>query len=343
MQIFSSFGRVLLPFPLVSAALVMPPAVVSGTTRMNTTVPITTHPRTSCESPAVAPRLPITLPTTHISDQGINDDVFGVSACIDGEGPYLFELDTGSTISVIIPQLANSLRLPAGEKVTVTGSKAPIDTAHISRMSLGGVTLAPDNFLRATTSFVGFDGIIGGDVLSRFGAVEFDLQDNRVTLANSEGLQFNATTPYSLYGISVTPTWLSHRLPMFATNGWDGAIMYHVDQGVVPVVNVEFGKRESARMVLDSGASISSISTSSARSAALTWTGRYAEIGLFGGAEKVKLEEAASWRIGDAALPDTYLFVGPGTDSFAGSIGENVVDHFSYFVIDYRDAEVLFH
>jgi hypothetical protein len=108
---------------------------------------------------------------------------------IDGRGPFAFALDTGASYSVIDQELADELNLPsAGPPVEVTGVAA---TAEAGQVRAGGwrvgvVPLPGDTMVTLDLSEpnrrLKLRGLLGSDVLSRFGAVTVDYAHQRLVL-----------------------------------------------------------------------------------------------------------------------------------------------------------------
>ncbi len=108
---------------------------------------------------------------------------------IAGHGPYAFALDTGASHSVIDRELAEQLGLPtAGSAVEVTGVAA---TAEAGQVRVGGwrvgdVQLPGDTVVSLALSEpnhrLKMRGLLGSDVLSRFGAITVDYDRQRLLL-----------------------------------------------------------------------------------------------------------------------------------------------------------------
>lgn len=118
-----------------------------------------------------------------------------VPVMVERRGPYLFLLDTGASQTVIDWQLANRLNLPvAGRFGTGTAAVMPPTLIQIADWRIGDVDLAPTTVATADLSDLGLgvrvEGILGADVLNRFGAVTVDLRQGQLTIrqrAEEEG------------------------------------------------------------------------------------------------------------------------------------------------------------
>jgi predicted aspartyl protease len=108
---------------------------------------------------------------------------------IGGHGPFAFALDTGASHSVIDQDLADRLGLPsAGPAVEVTGVAA---TAEAGQVRVGGWRVGDVLLPGDTVVTIGLSepnrrlkmrGLLGSDVLSRFGAVTVDYDHQKLLL-----------------------------------------------------------------------------------------------------------------------------------------------------------------
>jgi hypothetical protein len=110
-----------------------------------------------------------------------------VPVYINNHGPYVFLLDTGSSISCVSPELAGALRLPrTGRTAQVSGviTSARVPLAMITTWKLGDVTLAPGTVALLDVSGTGasVSGLLGSDELSHFGAVTIDFRHQQLRL-----------------------------------------------------------------------------------------------------------------------------------------------------------------
>ena len=127
-----------------------------------------------------------------------------VNVCLGGQGPYPFVLDSGAGQSTIDAGLAERLHLAsAGPSSTFfgvgcTGSAQPVASGP---WSLEGVALAPQQLTAATLPQIGGKGepvgLLGSDVLARFGAVRIDFAARALLLPGSEGAALGATSEYT--------------------------------------------------------------------------------------------------------------------------------------------------
>ncbi|HLH27043.1 MAG TPA: retropepsin-like aspartic protease [Chloroflexota bacterium] len=143
-------------------------------------------------TPAPAPE-PGTVPL-HVARAG-GSVIALVDVTVHGQGPYDFVVDTGASRSVVDQQLAQQLGLPqvaAAPQVTGVSGPAAATVVRISDWSAGDVSL-PNGVVAAidlqlsdsaaAQQLIGrrLYGLIGSDVLSSFGVVTIDY--NQQTLA----------------------------------------------------------------------------------------------------------------------------------------------------------------
>ena len=119
-----------------------------------------------------------------------------VPITIDGHGPYNFALDTGAGITLIDTQLADDLQLPVtGGSVPVSGvgGAQDITPVHIDAWSAGKITLpSADIGKTSLSSFrnnADVRGLLGSDILSRFGRVTINYNTAELSISNAPAPQ----------------------------------------------------------------------------------------------------------------------------------------------------------
>ncbi|KUL36901.1 hypothetical protein ADL22_23735 [Streptomyces sp. NRRL F-4489] len=112
-----------------------------------------------------------------------------VPVTIQGEGPFRFVLDTGASSSAVGEDVARKLDLPrTGQRQPISGvtgtEKVPV--VEVSRWSAGktdlGSTEAIVIDMKASHGTPGIQGLLGSDVLSRFGRITVDYQGKALFL-----------------------------------------------------------------------------------------------------------------------------------------------------------------
>lgn len=115
-----------------------------------------------------------------------------VPVFIDGRGPLPFALDTGASRSLISASLAERLRLPArgsaGRLQGVTGA-ASAENFAVASWRAGTITLPPSMIAAigspaagAVSRLHGPVGLLGSDVLSRYGKIAIDYDKGLLVL-----------------------------------------------------------------------------------------------------------------------------------------------------------------
>jgi hypothetical protein len=115
-----------------------------------------------------------------------------VPVVIDGHGPFPFALDTGASRSLISATLASELHLPArgsaGMLQGVTGT-ASAENFAVASWRAGDITLPPSMVAAigspaagAVSRLHGPVGLLGSDVLSRYGKIAIDYDKGLLVL-----------------------------------------------------------------------------------------------------------------------------------------------------------------
>jgi predicted aspartyl protease len=111
-----------------------------------------------------------------------------VPVFIDGQGPFIFILDTGASTSLVDEALVQRLNIPTGDTVgPVTGVTGETTATQIrlEQWSAGDVALPPTTGvtlpLPEPQEGLGPQGLLGSDVLSQFGAVTIDYENGLLT------------------------------------------------------------------------------------------------------------------------------------------------------------------
>jgi hypothetical protein len=111
-----------------------------------------------------------------------------VPVFIDDEGPFRFALDTGASDTAVHLPLAEDLGLEMGQvrEITgVTGVGEAVDV-EVTDWRLGDVPLPPSTVgglpLPGAEDEMGFQGLLGSDILSTFGAITVDYEGGVLVL-----------------------------------------------------------------------------------------------------------------------------------------------------------------
>jgi hypothetical protein len=127
-----------------------------------------------------------------------------VNVCIGGHGPFPFVLDSGAGQSTIDAHLAERLHLASAGPASLfagvgcTGTARPVS---VVQWSLEGVNLAPQQLTSATLPQIGGKGepvgLLGSDVLARFGAVRIDFAAGDLVLPGPQGGPLSGDASYA--------------------------------------------------------------------------------------------------------------------------------------------------
>jgi predicted aspartyl protease len=272
-----------------------------------------------------------------------------VSLCIDGKGPFPFVLDSGSSSSSVDSQVVRALHLPAAGKTTKESGASCTTTTRpvkLASWSIGSMALQGQTVESSTIPNFGLHkapaGLLGSDVLSRFGAVRIDYQGQKLLLPGSEGPA--AAGEHVVKGAgsaTLTPTDLLPGYPAPTTVPMSVVYAHHQ---VLAIVAVQFASARLAFMV-DTGSSNSAVSTKAAATlklAALKKSAKVSGVGCEATAGQVK---SGAWSLSGTQLQkQTLLSIKlPVVSSagLAGLLGSDQLSHFGSVVLDYAGGRLL--
>lgn len=110
-----------------------------------------------------------------------------VPVFIQGQGPFAFALDTGASNTVVDSALARRLNLQledSGVEVSGVFSRQGAKTVRIDNWRMGEVRLASTRAIsfEMADEQINMQGLLGSDVLNRFGRVTIDYDQQRLYL-----------------------------------------------------------------------------------------------------------------------------------------------------------------
>lgn len=329
--------------------------------------------------PKSAPGLvPVALPRfqscqTHLSSSGTNlvvpvrvvrNATAGViivaGVCVNGHGPFSFLVDTGASTTTIDSRVAALLHLrPLGTvPLSGFGCDRTASFAKVSSLSVDGLSLEPQVVLVGplrSPLVPALGGLLGSDVLSRFGAVRIDFRADRLTLVGPE---------QPLSSSAIAGQGRTH-LKGDLTRGTTTTIAAVAVTDLAPVPNhsslefsearlmvvVQVGKHKLNPFVVDTGAADTVISPSLASQAHLVQSGADSR-GYAGLACPVRISHygmrswglstlAASGHSTKFALAPQSVFSAILPMDQAGLLGSSTLLSYSPVVIDYRDGDLL--
>jgi hypothetical protein len=133
------------------------------------------YPRTSQINQAAAP---ITIPFSEANNLVV------ISATLNGQGPFRFALDTGSSVHVLNREIAQHLGLKIiGPAVADSGNRStPAEVTEVSELRAGELTLTNQRiFVTPLPASYSFDGFLGANLFEQF-VVTIDFERSVVTL-----------------------------------------------------------------------------------------------------------------------------------------------------------------
>jgi predicted aspartyl protease len=301
----------------------------------------TTASQMACTGPTSTGVGGFRVPFTIRHDDGPQ---FVVEVCIEGEGPFPFIVDTGAEQSAITPVVAQKLKLPSAGKPEETeglGCKATATPRTIGSWSIGGITLGSEVAGSQPIGGLGSAGepvgLIGADVLSRFGAVRFDFVSSELVFPGPEGPAPTKTTEFQ--GPSKIP------VPRVLVSGSPRVIPLAVAMGrgfTSAVAGVSFAKGDTGAFLIDTGASQSVVTPSFARDAKLHSTGkRETSVSSACGTATVVSVASGPWSIGSVSLSSEAILSSALPGGLDGIFGADQLSRFRFFVLAYRSGELL--
>jgi Aspartyl protease len=293
----------------------------------------------SCHPVTATPPVPLTLVRANGGTTPI------VPVCIGGAGPYPFVLDTGAAASFVDSQLAKSLNLASAPSRSVAlgiGCVTTTNQVAVGSWSLGGIPLAGQPL--GTASVPGFGGsgspagVLGSDVLGRFGAIRIDYRARMLTVLAPEAAAPTITRIYRGQGAAAPPPLLVHQSPKAA------ALLTVLRSSTTAFVasDTVFGTSTPYPFVVASGSPLSVIEQATASHLALASTGSSVpapNVGCQGSAKQVR---SGTWTVGTVPQTPralaTVSLAGGTQNAVPGDIGSDVLSSWGSVVLDYRTA-----
>ncbi len=267
--------------------------------------------------------------------------------CIGGEGPYPFVLDSGAGQSTIEAGLAHRLHLasagPASEFAGVgcTGAAQPVS---VGAWSLDGVALAPQQMTAATLPQMGGKGepvgLLGSDVLSRFGGVRIDFDAGALVLPGPEGAPLARSSPYT--GPKGPPPAVLTQ----AERGTTVPLTVTPAPGDVSLsVAIRFAGGPRRDFVVDTGSSQSVVSSSVSRAQSLQGTDLAQRQSTVCSVITVPLVHSGTWSVPGVALHPQLIgstdFGTIGLSGTVGLLGSDQLRRYGWVVLDYADGQMV--
>jgi Aspartyl protease len=270
-----------------------------------------------------------------------------VNVCIAGQGPFPFVLDSGAGQSTIDAHLARRLHLPAAGQpeafagVNCTGTARPVS---VGGWSLEGLDLAPQQLTSATLPQIGGKGepvgLLGSDVLSRFGAVRIDFAAGDLLLPGPQGQPLPNEASYT------GPTGPAPSALLTQGGGTTVPATVSPLPGDVSVsVRVRFGGGPRRSFVVDTGSSQSVVSTSVARAESLSRTYLAQRQATVCSVITVPLVHTGPWSVpGQPLYPQLVGNTSFGAISLGGTqglLGSDQLKRYGWVVLDYAGGRLV--
>jgi hypothetical protein len=291
-----------------------------------------------------AVRLPIT-----VSHSGSPARMY-VDVCLDGQGPLPFIIDTGAATSLVDVRVADRLQLPkvgsprryAGVGCTVTTQLKGLLSWNVEGMPLAAQTVAVlgiPGFGRAGEPA----GLLGSDVLGRFGAVRFDFAAQTMTVPGPEGPP--PSTEKTVNGPFPIP------IPSVLVTGPPGSIvglgLIDAPTYVIVTTSVQFkGVFGTVAFAVDTGSSSSLVDTFVLPALNLAKTNFIDRTITVCSWISVPFVHSGRWSVGNVQLPPmTIASTNLGTlgrSGISGLLGLDEMSRFRYVIFDYAGAKLAF-
>jgi predicted aspartyl protease len=290
-----------------------------------------------------ATRVPITVST--VSGQVAEM----VNVCINGKGPYPFVIDSGAGESIIDAHLAATLGLShAGSRtefsgVGCTGKAQPV---RMKSWSVAGVPLAPQTLSAATLPDFGVAGqpvgLLGSDVLSRFGAVRVDFAAQTLTFGGPEGPALSNGDEEVRGPTGPPPAAVLTQGEM----GTTVPLTVTLTPGDISLnVRLRFGKGTYKDFIVDTGSSQSVVANALAKSARLAPSDLAQRQTTVCSTITAPLVHSGTWFIPGVVLHPQLLGsvnFGPiGAGGTAGLLGSDQLQRFGWVIFDYRGGRLV--
>jgi hypothetical protein len=243
-----------------------------------------------------------------------------VSVCIGGHGPFPFVLDSGAGQSTIDAHLAKRLHLASAGPATFfagigcTGMARPVS---VGQWSLEGVNLAAQQLTSASLPQIGGKGepvgLLGSDVLARFGAVRIDFAAGDLVLPGPQGEPLGGDASYT------GPVGPPPAPVLTQGGGTTVALTVSPLPGNISLsAPVRLGTGPRRSFVVDTGSSQSVVSSTVAKAQSLQRTNLAQRQATVCSVITVPLVHSGPW-----SLPGQPLYPQLVGDTSFGTIGQN--------------------
>jgi len=276
-----------------------------------------------------------------------SSDLAVVFVCIDGQGPYRFLLSTGASSSVIDPGLAKSLKLAGvrGAGIALHGVTCVATTPEVKARSwsVGGIRLDSQDLAVARVPSEGVNqplsGVLGSDVLSRFGAVSIDYRTKHLLIEQKEGAPPKGNRLILGDATTSLPAGMSNGVPKVSVT------MRVVETPRSTIIAVAVTVHHHVEeLAVDSGSADSSLNPSTVRLLKLRSVRKSGSTPGIGCVGTAPMFLSGAWSLGGVLLPAnrvlSYRLSASSSDGLQGALGSNVLAPKGTLVIDYQTAHL---
>jgi hypothetical protein len=287
-------------------------------------------------SPGGGEQLPLT-----VSSGGDGNVAATVNVCVDRRGPFPFILDSGAGITTINAGLASRLHLSTigAAQANGAGCATKSSIVKIDSWSVDGLPLTSQ--VLTAEKIPGFGGkgqpvgLLGNDVLSRFGAVRINFDSHTLVLPGPEGAPLSTSTFTGPKG----------PVPTELTQGHGVVIPAQASIGLIDdylKVSVTFGTQPANWFVVDTGTSRTTVDPALTKAASLATT-NLADSGETACSTYTSpIVHSGSWSVPGLKLrPQLVDSDNVGVSSVGGILGADTLAHEKWVVLDYTDGLVV--
>lgn len=308
--------------------------------------PLTLPPTTGgCQTAAPVSGQAVSVPLAVSRSKG--QVIALVSVCINGRGPFPMVVDSGATSSELDSQVVRTLGLASAGKATKASGVSCTTTSRpvkITNWSIGSIALQGQTVGSNAIPKFGLHkapvGLLGSDVLSRFGAIRIDYQQQKLVLPGPEGPVAN--------GLHVVPGPSKTATPADLVAGYPAqtSIPIAVASGghqVIAITPVQFHSPVKYAFMIDTGASGSAISNEAASSLKLPTLKRRVQVSGAACQQSTALVRSGTWSMSGTPLhAETLTSIKlPHANNIFGLIGSDELSRFGSIVIDYAGGRLL--
>ncbi len=269
-----------------------------------------------------------------------------VAVCIGKHGPFRFAVDTGSARSIVSPQVASELALPAAGKTGLGGDGCVTSggLVKVPALHAGNLVVQPQVMIQAPLSdwdTTAVDGVLGSDVFGRFKALRLDLSHKTLTVLGNEAAAPSSHTILTGSASASPPSALVSGKP----TGTVPLTIVTSPGTTVPYANAAVTGQGPYAFVVATGAPTSTLDETAGYTDHLADTSSGPAPAGIGCSGTVPVLEAGSVSIGSTSHALSMLAIHiPGQERLGvvGYLGLDFLGTTGSVIIDYVGAEMTF-